>query len=173
MSKDFKIVSDKLDDKAYDLLKLPRILFMYGSLHFFDKDNLDKMQEGFRYNGLTGEKIQDWPGDAYVIVGYDETAGCGPDPIIVKTDDEKLPIYWLMSDGGDWANPIFVCDSLEIFNKIMHMLVDYAELFNNSSLTEELKQEIIDKIGLIEGKEVISEYWEVLLSNALPYEDEE
>ena len=170
MSEDFKIVSDKLSDKAYELLKLPNIEFKYGSLLFFNKDNIDEMQAGFRYNGRTGEKIQDWTGDAYVIVGYDETAGCGPDPVIVKTDDEKLPVYWLMTDGGDWDNPTFVCDSLEEFSKSINMLNEYANFFRTSILTEELKQEIIDKIGVIENKEIISEYWDYLLSNALPSE---
>ena len=172
MSEDFKVVNDKLDDNAYDLLKLPNIAFLYGDLRFFNRDNIDKMQAGFRYNGLTGEKIQDWPGDDYVIIGYDETAGCGPDPIIVKTDEDKLPVYWLMSDGGDWSNPVFVCDSLDEFSKSITMLVDYANFFRESALTEELKQEIIDKIGVIEGKEVISEYWDYLLSNALSYEED-
>ena len=172
MSEDFKIVSDKLSDKAYDLLKLPNIQFKYGSLRFFNKDNINEMQDGFRFNGRTGERIQDWPGDNYVIIGYDETAGCGPEPYIVKTDEEKLPVYWLMTDGGDWSKPTFVCDSLEEFSKSINMLVDYASFFRSSTLTEELKQEIIDKIGVIEGKEVISEYWDYLLSNAIPYEED-
>ena len=173
MSEDFKIVSNKLSYKAYELLKLPNIEFKFGNLYFFNKDNIDKMQEGFRFNGKTGEKIQDWPGEEYVIVGYDDTSGCGPDPFIVKVDDEKLPVYWLMTDGGDWSNPTFVCDSLEEFNKSINMLVDYVDYFRRSTLTEELKQEIIDKIGVIENKEIISWYWDYLLSNALPFEDDE
>lgn len=164
-------VKDKLNEKAYKLLDLPYIEFSYGDIDFFDEKTIDNGQAGFRYNSLTNEKINEWVGDDYIIIGYDSTAGCGPDPYIVKTSDPKLPVYWLMTDGGDWSNPDFVCDSLENFNKIINMLSEYSSYFSNSSLTEEVKQTILNKICDIEGKNSISDYWEQLLDVAMPFED--
>ena len=66
-----KSVKDKLDKRMYDLINLPYIDFAYGSIDFFDEKTIDEGQNGFRYNGLTGEPIKDWVGDEYVIIGYD------------------------------------------------------------------------------------------------------
>ena len=164
-------VKDMLDEKAYELLKLPYIEFQYGSLEFFNKDTIDNAQAGFRYNSITGEKIDGWTGDEYVIIGYDSTVGCGPDPYIIKTDDSNLPVYWLISDGGDWSNPDLICDRLETFNKIINMLNEYAEYFFDMTLTSKLKKEILNKISKIEGKNNISDYWDTLLNNAIEEED--
>ena len=113
-----KSVKDKLTKEAYELLKLPTIEFYYGPLEFFDENNIDENQEGFRYNANTGEIIEEWTGDEYVIVGFDYSAGCGPDPFIVKTDEKELPVFWLMTDGGDWKNPDKIANSLDDFIKI-------------------------------------------------------
>lgn len=164
-------VKDKLNEKAYELINLPYIEFGYGDIDFFDKSTIDSGQAGFRYNSLTNETINEWVGDDYVIIGYDSVAGCGPDPYIVKTSDPKLPVYWLMTDGGDWANPDFVCDNLETFNKIINMLKTYENYFSHCELNEKIKQEIINKICDIEGKKLISDYWDHLLDCAMPFED--
>ena len=161
------VVNSMLDDEAYKLLKLPTIEFTYGEIEFFDKKTIDDAQAGFRYNALTGEKIEEWTGDEYVIVGYDATAGCGPDPYIVKTSDSKLPVYWLMADGGDWSNPDLICDSLDNFNKIISMLASYEEYFSGE-LTPDLKEEILDKISEIENSSSVNEYWNELLDRAMP-----
>ena len=166
-----KSVKDKLDKRMYDLINLPYIDFAYGSIDFFDEKTIDEGQNGFRYNGLTGEPIKDWVGDEYVIIGYDSTIGCGPDPYILKTDDPNLPVYWLLTDGGDWANPDLICDSLEHFNKIINMLSEYSDYFYNQELNEETKKEIINKIHSIECKDSISDHWDSLLNRAMPFED--
>ncbi len=164
-------VKDKLDERMYNLINLPSIEFMYGSIEFYDEKTIDEGQGGFRYNGLTGEPSKYWVGDEYVIIGYDSTVGSGPDPYILKTDDPNLPVFWLMTDGGDWSNPDLICDKLENFNKIINMLNEYSDYLCDSQLNEELKEEIINKICNIECKDSISDYWKDLLDRAMPFED--
>ncbi len=164
-------VKDMLDAKAYELLKLPTIEFRYGNIEFFDRETIDEAQAGFRYIGTDGEKSEDWPGDEYVIIGYDSSVGCGPDPYIVKTDDPNLPVYWLMTDSEDWSELDEVCDKLEDFNKIINMLTEYSDYLGNEELDEEIKKEILDKIGDIVGKDNVSYYWDRLLDNAMPFEE--
>ena len=72
-------VKNKLSKEAYELLKLPTLEFKYGTIEFLTEDSIDDGQDGFRYNSLTGEKIDGWTGGEYVIVGFDYSAGCGPD----------------------------------------------------------------------------------------------
>ena len=134
-----------MDEKAYKLLSLPSIEFEYGDIDFFNEKTIDKGQEGFRYNGLTGEKIDEWVGDEYIIIGYDCTAGCGPDPYIVKSDDPNLPVYWLMTDGGDWSNPELICDVLD--NNLMDYIGYWQEKYYRNGFCDgiELIVEYLDK----------------------------
>ena len=161
-----EIVHDKLNDEAYKLLDLPTLEFSYGNIEFFNKETIDNAQKGFRYNALTNEKIDAWVGDDYIVIGYDSVSGSGPDPYIINTADPKLPVYWLMSDGGDWSNPDLICDSLEKFNKIINLLATYKNYFTGS-LTQELKDEIISKICEIENSETVNENWDELLNIAM------
>ena len=165
-------VKDRLDEATYELLKLPTIDFPLGEIEFFDKDTIDEAQAGFRYNSETGEKIEEWPDDKFVIVGYDGTAGCGPDPYFVDTSNPKLPVYWFVTDGGDWANPDCICRSLEEFNKTIKVINDYSDTISNNELTEETKEEILKKIHDIQGDE-ISYYWGEILNGAMEFDDEE
>ncbi|MBQ4583588.1 MAG: hypothetical protein IJA94_01675 [Bacilli bacterium] len=165
-------VKGKLSKEVFHLINTSNIKFKYGEISFLDEKNINEGQAGFRFNAITGEKIEDWIGDEYVIIGYDSTAGCGQDPYIIKTDEINLPVYWLMTDGGEWSNPDLICDSLENFNRIIKFLEEYSEYFIDEELTDEIKGEILNKISEIEGKEKISDYWENLLNNAMPFESQ-
>ena len=111
-------VKDRLDKKAYELLDLPELVFFYGSIKFARPDTIDEMQKFFRYNGVTGELEEGWK-ESNIVIGHDRTAGLGPDAFILDTSDSKLPVYWLMTDGGDWENPDLVCEDLETFHNII------------------------------------------------------
>ncbi|MBP5684612.1 MAG: hypothetical protein J6X02_05095 [Bacilli bacterium] len=160
-------VSDKLSDEAYKLLELPMILFPYGEIQFFNKDEIDEMQKGYRTNPHTGEMYEEWAGDEYVLIGYDATAGVGVDQYIIKTDDLKLPIYWLMTDGGDWKHPVLICDSLDKFSNIIKLLSKYQDDLYDGTLTNEQKNDIYNKICEIVGTNNNTKYWNDLLNYAL------
>ena len=164
--KDYE-VSNMLTEEAYKLLDIPMMLFPYGEIQFFGKENLDEMQKGFRNKPDTGEIYEEWAGKEYVLVGFDATAGLGPDQYILKIDDPNFPVYWLMTDGGDWKHPDLICDSLEKFNKIMNLLYSYEKTIYNSELDSLKKDEIYNRICEIIGTKDISYYWNSLLNNAL------
>lgn len=153
-------VKDMLDDKAYELMKMPKIEMKYGPIEFLSMDTIDKGQEGFRFAWKTGEKNDNWIGDEYVIIGYDYSAGFGPEPFMVNTIKKELPVYWLMPDGGDWDNPTFVSSSLEKFNKEIHMLKEYENDLVYNVIFDVTLEEIVNKIIEIEGNDELTDYWD-------------
>lgn len=164
------VVSDKIPNEIYKKMKkLKDMSFKYGEIEFFSKETIDEAQAGFRFIPPTNEIINDWAGDEYVIIGYDSTAGCGPDPLIMKTDDEKYPIYWLMTDGGDWNNPEKIANSLDDYIVIMSIIKGYEKELEDSTLTETQYNNIINEIGKITNNRYMS-FWGLLLK--LSFEDE-
>lgn len=60
-------------------------------------------------------------------IGYDSIAGFGPNPYIIKLDEDNLLLYWLVTDGGDWKNPNKIANSLDDFIKIITCLNNHIE----------------------------------------------
>jgi len=58
-------------------------------------ENLWERQSGYRWNGLTGDPIEDWPSNWIVI------ANEGGDPYIFDSETEK--ILFAMHGAGNWA----------------------------------------------------------------------
>ena len=52
-----------------------------SDIYLIEEDQIEKEQAGFRYNGLTGEKIAEWIGDNFYVIGIDSCCG---DPIIAE-----------------------------------------------------------------------------------------
>lgn len=86
------------------MLKVPEKIFNIdindievglSDIHIYGKDEIEEAQAGYRYNELTGELIEDWIGEKYVVIGNDSCCG---DPIIAKIDEEELPIYSMFHD---------------------------------------------------------------------------
>lgn len=152
-----KSVKNMLTEEIYNKLKKLHI----GELDiiFFERENIDAGQHGFRYDNLHDKIIDEWPGNEYVIIGYDSTAGCGPDPYIMKTDEKELPIYWLNTDGGNWKNPNKIANSFNDFIKII------ACINENLNLENELNKELIlNEIAKINSNKNM-EYWNMLLTH--------
>lgn len=155
-----KSVKDMLTEDTYN--KLKKLYIGELDIIFFERENIDAGQIGFRYTGFFNEIeeiIDEWPGNEYVIIGYDSIAGCGPDPYIMKTDEKELPIYWLMTDGGDWKNPDKIANSFNDFIKIIDCINE--NLNSKNQLNKELILNEISKINLNENME----YWKSLLEN--------
>ena len=140
--------------------KLPKKLFErdidsvncgLSDIYFFDEDEIEKEQAGFRFNGLTGEPIEDWIGDNYYVIGIDSCCG---DPIITDVSKEELPIYNMFHD--DWSTLTLIDYSFEQLLAILHMIeeTDIADENEKDNLVSRIK-EIIPEDGY--------DYWEVLL----------
>lgn len=151
-----KSVRDMLTEETYNKLRNIRIEWN-SEIIFFEKQNIDAGQSGFRYAGFSDEIIDEWPGNEYVIIGYDPTGGCGPDPYIMKTNEKELPIYWLMTDSGDWKNPDKIANSFEDFIKIINCLNKNLNSDNNPN-----KELILNEISQINSNENMW-YWKNLL----------
>ena len=156
-------VSDMIPDYVYDKInKLDILELNLGEIYFFSKKNIDDAQKGFRYNAITNEIITDWIGNSYIIIGYDTTSGCGPDPLIIKISDINYPIYWLMTDGGDWSNPIKVADSLNSFIKSYNLLIEKKDVLkNNNKIDKEILLREVE--GIINNSNI--DWWKNLIMN--------
>lgn len=125
------------------------------------KDEIEDYQLGYKVNGVTGEKIDDWFGEEYVVIGEDTACG---DPIIAKIDEDNIPIYWMIHD--DWTSLTRIADSFEIFLQILEMIeeIDLS--------VEEDKDDLIQNI-INTTNEKAMVYWEALINNAYEFYNEE
>lgn len=162
------VVSNMLSDEVYDAINdLEMISLNLGEIEFFSRNEIDEAQKGFRFNPNTNEIINDWIGNNYIIIGYDCTAGFGPEPLIIKIDNPDYPIYWLMTEGGDWKKPIKVADSLTIFTTAYKKLLDYKTLLESNSLTAEECNSLILEIEKIVNSSNISWWKNLVMSSCL------
>ena len=121
-----------------------------SEFHMYRKDEIEEAQAGYRYDELTGEPIEDWIGEEYIVIGNDSCCG---DPIIAKIDEDELPIYSMFYD--DWSSLQMISNSLEQFVNILKKL-DKTEC---KKIFEEIKKEV---------PSMSFDYWEGLI--AVTYE---
>ena len=165
-------VKERLTDKAYEIINLPKLEFEFGELEFLTKDTIDAAQAGYRYDEATKEANPKWPGEEYIIIGLDSSAGLDEDLLVVNTKEPALPVY-LIDTEGEWNAPVKICEGLVQLNQIVNVLEKYASAFASSTLSNEAYDEAYEKIFDIVGSVEKCAYWETLLNNARPTEDEE
>ena len=156
-------ISDKLSEEVYQKMKnLKEIEFEYGNVIYFSKENIDDGQAGFRYNGLTGELISDWPDDNLIIIGIDGSIGDGGEPIMLKVTDPNLPIYHF--ENLDWNYPGVIANSLDDYIKINNIIFEFESEIKESNLNEHDFIYLIDTIKSIND----NPYWINFLITAAP-----
>jgi len=127
----------------------PRMLELSMSeVCIFSKEVFEDAQIGYRVDD-DGVKIKDWIGEEYYVIGDDSMCG---DPIIVKSDEPELPIYFMAHD--DWNSLEKIANSVEDFAKILKMIgkVDWTQ--------ENQVNELKDKINAITPE---NSYWDSLI----------
>jgi len=100
-------------------------LMGYFPNHYADINNFSKIQEGYRFNPLTGEclisnKPGDWHNEWYVFAVNDMD-----DPFYIdfSQEDISFPVYFSWHGAGKWK-PIKVADTLEQFERILKIIKD-------------------------------------------------
>jgi len=88
-----------------------------NELRFFNADNLNEEQIGYRVdpdgNSLISELEGDWQNN-WIVIGIDESG----DPLIVDCNDIDLPVFQALSGQDDWS-PSQIADSLGKFKLIV------------------------------------------------------
>lgn len=125
-------------------------------IHLYSKEEFDDAQIGYRVN-KTGEKINEWIGDNYYVIGNDSCCG---DPIIVDTSDSKLPVYSMFHD--DWSMLDKITESYEQYLDILKE-IEKADLSNQDSC-----KKLTDKI-INETPNEGNDYWEALIESAYEF----
>ena len=94
-------------------------------LEFVDYSDFESAQDGFRYNPVLNEPIEDWKtmiGENFYVIGFEAMLG---DPIIADAGTEGFPIYNMMHD--DWESLRKVANS---FDEFMENLSEIEKLIN-------------------------------------------
>ncbi len=128
-----------------------------STIYLYLEDEIDSAQKGYRYNSITNEKIEDWFGDEYVVIGNDSCCG---DPIIAKIDEENIPIYYMFHD--DWSTIEKIANSFEEFMYILNQ-IDDANLDDRDDC-----KMLIEKINK-EIKLESYDYWESLIISSFEF----
>lgn len=96
----------KIEDEkyGYDIIEIE----MYGA------EDLIKGQEGYSYNPLTNEKIEEWDENLVVIAYYEG------DPFCIDISADRSPVYYAMHGMDEWDFDIYT-DSIEEFLKMLDL----------------------------------------------------
>ncbi len=161
-----RYVKDKLSDSTYQKMKsLKNISFKYGRVVYFSEENIDKGQNGYRYNPVKDECIVNWPDDNFVVIGIDNSVGDGGEPIILKTDENNLPVYHF--ENLDWNQPEKIAESLDDYIRINNMIAQYSEDIEEENLSEADFNYLVNEIKKISN----SYYWVGFLTCAMPLDE--
>lgn len=130
------------------MLKIPEKIFNIdindvwmglARIHLYSKEEMEKAQEGYRYNKETGKPEYMWYGDEFYVIG---TTFLNSMPIIAKVDEEQIPIYCKSQDN--WSSIERIANSFEQFVSFLKK-VKATDLMNKEEckrLTEEIENEL-------------------------------
>lgn len=99
----------KLKENDYRVFKIVE----REQIEIVDADDFNQAQEGYRFNPIKNEPIEDWNalvGENYYVIGFDTDLG---DPIIADAGTEGFPIYSMMHDY--WESLEKVANSFDKF----------------------------------------------------------
>ena len=110
-------------------------------LEIVPETDFDYAQEGFRFNPIKNEIIEDWGkiiGDEYYVIGFETTMG---DAILVNTNEEGLPVYTMITDG--WSSMHKIADS---FDEFISYLKELDERINVKAESREAIREFTQSL---------------------------
>lgn len=127
-----------------------------SQIHLYSSEEINEAQIGYQIDS-NGNKIKEWIGSNYIVVGNDSCCG---DPIIVKIDKEELPVYSMFND--DW-------NSLELIANSFKQYISILERIDNTDLEDKDEcKNILENIKNIVTN-VSYDYWEGLIKSAYEF----
>lgn len=127
-----------------------------NNISFFKKENLEKEQIGYRFDNTKSES-KDWFGKEFLVIGKEESSR---NPIIAKTNDEKIPIYMMF--GNDKITMEKVADSFEGYVNVLNM-IDNTDLYRKDKINNLMNdiEKIVPQNSMY--------YWNGLVNDAFNY----
>lgn len=127
-----------------------------NKISFFKKENLEKEQIGYRFDDTKTES-KDWFGKEFLVIGKEESSR---NPIIAKTNDEKIPIYMMF--GNDKTTMEKVADSFEGYVNVLNM-IDKTDLYRKDKINNLMSdiEKIVPQSSMY--------YWNGLVNDAFNY----
>jgi len=121
-----------------------------SDIHLFSEDEIEDAQIGYSIDEDDND-IEEWIGEEYLVIGVDSACG---DPIIVKTDEEQLPIYSMFHD--DWDSLELIADSFRQYLELLEK-IEITDLENKDEC-----EEFLENVKEI-APNVSYDYWEALI----------
>ena len=160
-------MKQKFADIKLFLKKIKNLSLGYNEIVFFDFEDLDQMQIGYRIDpdgrSLVSGNTEGWQENWWVIAGD----GIG-DPIFVDVNFDNLAVLTAVHGQGSW-DPVLIADSLEGFAAILAILhktsrgrTDPVKL-EKKPIPEIEKLEVLNAI-LKYNPDADIEYWEMYLT---------
>jgi len=146
----------KVPDKIFNI-DINDIEVGISEIHIYTKDEIEEAQAGYRYNGVSKEKNEEWIGEEYIVIGNDSCCG---DPIIAKIDEEEIKIYSMFND--DWS-------SLQLIASTFEQFINFLKKIDETNLEdkEECKR-LLEQIKTDLPNEAY-DYWEGLIVAAYEF----
>ena len=149
--------------------EVPAILLGDSKIEFLKPINLNRGQEGYRFdlNGksLITEKDGDWK-ENWLVVGSDSSG----DPIIIDTSSPNLVV--LSAPDADTWYPIIIADSLDKFKEIISLFAivsrhrTTSDDLDTDPINEDERRSVLQAIkNLVPGSDI--RYWELFLDHSL------
>jgi len=132
----------------------------FNEINFFNVDNLDEGQIGYRVdtngNSLVDGKEGNWQKE-WLVIANDQLG----DPIIIDTNSPNLTVLTSQHGEGDWETTV-IADSLDTFKNITFILDNISK--NRTNPVDIEKNPISDKelklvLTQIEEQNPGSELW--------------
>ena len=145
-----------IPDKIYDR-NINDVEIGLSEIHLYSKEEIKEAQLGYSVNS-DGNKITDWLGDNYVVIGNDSCCG---DPIITDIFNEKLPVYIMFHD--DWDSLRQIADNFELY-------IDILNKIDSTDLSREIeKNRLISNIKAMSLTEDEEDYWNSMIEFAYEF----
>ena len=137
-------------------------------LEIISNEDLNSAQEGYRFNPIKNEKIEDWDtiiGEDYYVIGFETSLG---DAILVDTSSSELPVYYIFNESWESIKKVastfneFIANLKDLDNRINNkhqckntikkFTKSLDEKYSTAGFYETLCFDILDKDGLLYEK---------------------
>ena len=126
------------------------------NLCMYSREDLDEAQVGFRVDA-EGNKLDNWIGDEYFVIGYDSGNG---NPIIVKVDEEQIPVYTMKKDNKKSLR--LIVDTYDEFIDILK-LIEATNLYKKEDCQNLLIQ------TYVQIPDEAHNFWTLLIAEAYEF----
>lgn len=137
-------------DELKEMLKLLKFesekIEEFANFYIFKLEELESKQVGYSIdtngNSLICDKEGSWKRE-WIVVGYETLCG---DPIIIDTNEVKLPVSLLMHGMGEWTGGTFISELTDLFVKELKSVSSFISERSNQNINPRITCAELDEL---------------------------